>query len=157
MIDLITGSINISYLDFVINKDLTKEKFENSMYFKEHLFPAEDMNTGYVWYRTSSIKFEGLPIKFSLCFYNDALSLITFRIQDDFNKELDWNDWDEANELELKRKHDKLLFEVFNREPDNHIGDPLYRTTYNFLWGSVESSFNSRSGSSLISMRYYSQ
>ncbi|WP_040948953.1 hypothetical protein [Gorillibacterium massiliense] len=157
MINLLTGSIGISNSDIVIDKDLTKEKFENTLFFKEHLLSVEDMKTGYVWYRTNSIKFEEILIKLSFCFYYEELYLITFRIQDDLNIEIDWSNWNKEKELELKRIHDKLLLKAFNREPDNNIEDPIYRTTYNFIWGSIESSFDSRSGSSLIAMRYFKQ
>ena len=155
VIDSVTGAIEVSNSDFVIDSYLTKDKFINTLYYKEHSFPAEDLRNGYVWFRINAIQIEELLFRFSLCFYNEDLVQVNFRLQDEYSKDLDWTKWSLDKEHKVKKTHDEILIKTFNREPDTKQEDPFYRTTYNFFWGSVESAYDNRSGSSDVTIRYH--
>lgn len=56
-----------------------------------------------------------------------------------------WNNWSESEEQSKKDEHDKWLL--------RNIGEP----PYNYSWGEISSNYDPRSGSSMITIRYYNK
>ena len=54
-----------------------------------------------------------------------------------------WEKWSEQQELNRKAEHDSWLA--------SELGSPPYQ----YSWGEIESTYDQRTGSSLISVRYY--
>lgn len=54
-----------------------------------------------------------------------------------------WNTWNKEHELQRKKEHDQILEKL--------IGS----SSSKFTWGEISSNYDSRSGSSMITIRYY--
>ena len=94
-----------------------------------------DMETGWEWLRVKNIEMEKSLVHVLFGFENKKLRTIIFSFN---NAE---NNWSEKSELKLKTEHDKWLNKEIGK---NRI----------FIWGTVESTFDSKSCSSSINVNY---
>ena len=78
----------------------------------------------------------------ALTFRDDSLWGIELFLVDNAMS-FSWSDWDESKELDRKSKHDRWL--------NSQLG-----TDREFSWGTVHSDFDSKSGASVIGIRYKS-
>jgi hypothetical protein len=140
MIDIKNGGIILNRNNFLIKKGLNKNVFEKSNLIKEVLNHQTYGCTSYF-------------LKQQLI-GNDSFILVLYFNQDgiiDFvnlsltcnDSSTAWNNWSENEELNKKDKHDKWLL--------NNIGKPPYK----YFWGEISSNYDPRSGSSMITIRYY--
>lgn len=74
---------------------------------------------------------------------NDRLDMVNIYLNDP-NSEVSWKTWSKEKEMKHKIIHDEWL--------KSELGEPPYC----FKWGNVSSSYNSRSGSSSITIKYSS-
>jgi hypothetical protein len=80
------------------------------------------------------------PWVVTLYFSSGRLSAVSLTLME--NNSTDWADWSETSELALKQTHDQILVGI--------LGQPPYR----YPWGEVSSTYDPRSGSASISVRY---
>lgn len=142
MIDIKTGGIILNNNNFLIEKGLNKDEFEKSNLISEVL---NRQTYGYTSYFLKP-----------LLVGNDSFTLVLYFNQDGIIDSVNlslssndsstaWNNWSEDDELRKKNKHDKWLL--------NNVGKPPYK----YLWGEISSNYDPRSGSSMITIRYYNR
>jgi hypothetical protein len=143
MLDLHEGKIVINNLRFVIDKNLTKEKFLFSPLSKLIFNSFESAN----WISYSIEPQHILRKKFSLTFtFKDSIfESLALRYS-----EMEEIPYDEENEEKRKAVHDRWLQELFG-EP--HEYGP-YWNKYKFTWGSILSSLDPRAGQSEIYLAF---
>jgi hypothetical protein len=140
MFDIKNGTIYLEKYKINIEPSFTHEKFCSSELFKKATPFVK--NPPYNSYRLEEgINFLGEKFTIVLFYHNDRLSRmnLSFYVP---NKSVSWDDWCEEKELETKNRQDNLLKQNF--------GDPPYE----YQWGSLESVYDKRSGSSHLIISY---
>jgi len=97
-------------------------------------------NAGFESYHLRTID-EGQEIALTLTFFQGILSQLSFAC---IEGSTSWADWSVQNALKLKEKHDQILLRCLGAPP------------YKFPWGEIWSSYDPRSGSSAVGVRYLS-
>jgi hypothetical protein len=85
--------------------------------------------------RALSVEWDGI-----VYFFNGTMKKISLSIYDPSVR--GWEDWSESKELLAKQKHDDILTTI--------LGSPPYL----YSWGEVFSTYDARSGTSQITVRY---
>jgi hypothetical protein len=162
MIDNNTGTIKLPS-GLVITADLDKTGFEKSVHFSEAT-PYDYGTLPFQWFRFEGGQLDGYILKVNLCFYDTVL--VDFNIRANFvqAKPQTWADFSPETEGKIKAFHDQLLQNDLGK-PHKRISFPSgqnqpildYRIEYNYPWGSVWSSYDSRGGFSSIGVRYGSR
>lgn len=140
MIELVNGTINIKNKEYIIRPKQTVQDFLSSDLYCEVIDQQLHIFSNY-YIKPQVI--EGQKFIMRL-FFNKSkvIDSVKIGIIDD-DKIPTWNTWSEDNELERKSKHDKWLRKV--------LGPPPYR----YDWGEITSNYDPRSGSSMITIRYF--
>jgi hypothetical protein len=137
MLNTNTGGLSIKGV--TLGPTFTKNEFNNSVLVHDVL--KED-NYGYTRYQLNPQSIWGERWAILLYFnQKQILEIISLSLQDD-EKMQSWKNWSEEKELQKKTKHDLLLAQ--------YLGSPPYQ----YHWGQISSQYESRSGSSHITIRY---
>ncbi|NER18335.1 hypothetical protein [Spongiivirga citrea] len=105
-------------------------------------YHIDDMETGWKWLRLAYIKIRDYHFRFSFGFFKDQLELVSFVFRSTLADENEG--WDNFNEEGEKQK--AITF-------NNWLTDQL-GTQRDFLWGTIEASYDPRSASSGINIKY---
>ena len=162
LIDKNTGTIQLTS-GLVITTELNKAGIENSVYFGQAT-PYDYGTLPFRWYRFNGGQLDRHGLNVNICFYADVL--VDFSICADFYQSLPrkWENISLEVESQSKAFHDQLLQNELGK-PHKTVSLPLgqnqpildYRIEYSYKWGSVSSAYDSRAGSSSISIRYGSR
>ena len=140
MFDISNGTIYFRKYGVSFDPSLTHEMFSRTELYKDA--------TPYIMnppFRSYKIKepIDILDKRFMLVlFFNkERLNIIQLSFCDRY-KPSGWDDWYEEKEIEIKKQQDVLL--------KDNLGNPPYE----YQWGSLESVFDQRSGSSHIILTY---
>lgn len=140
MINIKTGEIILDEKKTIITKGLKQDEFENSNLTSDIL---ERQTYGYTCYYLKP-QLIGND-KFTLVLYFNQDGLINFinlsLVTNDSSTA--WNNWSVREQLKIKDQHDKWLI--------NNVGKPPYK----YIWGEISSDYDPRSGTSMITIRYY--
>ncbi len=138
MLNTNTGGLQIKGV--TLSPKFTKNEFTNSDLAYDIL--RED-NYGHTRYQLKPQFIWGERWAILLYFNPDQiLEMISLGLLDD-EKLHSWENWSEEKELQKKAKHDLFLAQ--------NLGDPPYE----YWWGEISSQYESRSGSSNITIRYF--
>jgi hypothetical protein len=137
-LDVNTGELIVK--NFALAPHLIKEDFIQSKLFNE---VKRENHYGYSRYELKTQMIVGEMWAIFLYFNRQQLlEMISLSLVGN-ETESDWEDWSEEKELEKKAKHDSWLMQ--------RVGNPPYK----YRWGDIASEYDSRSGSSTITIRYY--
>lgn len=120
---------------------LEQDFLRSSLNAASHL---EGANDGYTRYRGRGTLENGLSCFFTLIFYKGVLRLMTWKPVWS-GTPTSWRDWSENEELKIKELNDELL--------KKYLGPPPYK----YGWGTIESDYDARGGSSSIVISYAKQ
>ncbi len=110
--------------------------------FQKQISRIDENSNGYSNYWLKPMGLLGEIFDVGLIFdQSDKLHIITMSFH--ASVEWSWNNWSEGAEIKLKIDHDYFL--------EQHLGKPPYE----YDWGVISSSYDSRSASSGITIRYY--
>lgn len=141
MINTKNGQIIFDNNLYVLKSKTTLEEFKNSRLFSE-VCNEVYMGNGHSNFTINPQNILGDPFIIVVYFNpNQTINFIGMHYCEN-GKKPDWKDWSEENELLKKQIHDKLLIKYLGAPP------------YNYEWGTVSSSYDSKSGSSGIYIRY---
>jgi hypothetical protein len=139
MINKNSGIISIN--EIAISSKLNKSSFLASK-MAEYI-ESEEIHV-YSNYYMKPQDYMDMSVRLILYFdQSDKLDMVNIYLNDS-NSEISWKNWSKEKEMKHKLAHDKWL--------KSELGEPPYC----FNWGNVTSSFNSRSGSSSITINYNS-
>lgn len=140
MIDIQRGSIHFNNKKFALYPGITTQQFQQSDLIQDVI--SEQHNV-FSKYTLNTQEIGSKRFIMSLIFNQiNILNIINLYITDD-GKVNTWDFWSEAKERIKKEEHDKWL--------EQYIGIPPYK----YLWGEISSDYDPRSGSSMITIRYY--
>jgi len=122
-----------------INPGLSEQDFLRSFHNADPHF--EGKNDGYTRYRCGGMLEDGLNCAFMLIFYNGILEWMICKPVW-LAAPTTWHDWSETEERKIKALNDDLL--------KKYLGPPPYV----YDWGTIESDYDARSGSSSIVIHY---
>ena len=138
MINRGNGEISIGHV--TIGPNYTTEMFINSQLYDYLL--REDHHV----YTSFYLKPQNIDSKlFSITLHFDqknTLKIIMLSILPDGHLPT-WDNWSKEDQLKIKSLNDKWLKTTIGRSP------------YNYSWGEIFSEYDPRSGSSIITIRYY--
>lgn len=137
MRDLKNGTIEFENRGSVISPLLTLKEFIHSDLYSQ----VKDKHfNDFSRYNLQPQRFYGNEVNVSLIF-NDHNKIFLVNISKSTNNS--WDSWSEQREFKRKIEHDKLL-------------EKLIGASYSkYLWGEISSHYDPRSGSSMITIRYY--
>jgi hypothetical protein len=140
LIDKLTGAVTVG--DVSIVPALTRADLKSSRDFSAWESYVGDGIT-YFSYRRKVIENDGQHILIMAFFHLERLTEVElFYLLPNEPESSGWENWSEAQEMERKALHDTQLKAT--------LGDP----PYDFAWGKVFSVYDSRSGASLLIIRY---
>jgi len=139
MIDKYTGELFIDSASVGIGPRFTRKDFVSSIVSNESRVLVK--NEPYCSFSVGSHEISGLRFIVSLSFYGDILESIELT-HDDEEPISSSSDWSEEKELKRKRIHDQWLTSLQGR------------TSHRYSWGEIWSSYDPRSDSSSIIIRY---
>lgn len=139
-----------------IYSTLTVDQLVQSKWYRSYFTDCRELNNEYVWYSFRNVPLSSVGFSLSLAFKDSIAHMVILSIDDD-KYGSSWDDWTEAKELERKRAHDYFLAKVLQRKPDIKQKKPYPYHEYDFVWGTIISSYDPRSASSSISIHYSSQ
>lgn len=138
MIDIDTGDLVLDSGN-VIGRKMTKSGFVKSDLYSKVKEVQDFSWTNYCLFPQSIGDSQFVIV----IFFNPQGRLAYVKLGLSQNGELQtWDQWSEQKELELKQEHDNWLRHL--------IGPPPYE----YEWGAISSSYDPRSGSSMITIRY---
>lgn len=137
MLNLKDGILEVTGKKTKIKPKYTTSDFALSDLYKEVLSEDKDSYSNY-YLRPQVIEGE----KFVIRIYFNPQNVI-YLVNLSFTDSTNWEEWSEKEQINKKLEHDKWL--------EGIIGKPPYK----FLWGEISSNYDSRSGSSMITIRYY--
>lgn len=141
MINAKNGQVMFDNTSYILESKTTLKEFKNSSLFIE-VSNEVYMENGHSNFTINSQNIVGLPFIIVVYFNPSQIINLIGMYYCKENKTPDWKEWSEENELLKKDKHDKLL--------TKYLGDP----SYNYEWGTVSSTYDSKSGSAGIYIRY---
>ena len=139
MIDIVSGNICFQNINQKLIARMMKEEFLISSL--NNFVIRDDSHSNASIYVLNPMKLWGEKINVSLIFdksnmlYMVQISLFREKIKT-------WDNWSENEEKQLKLKHDNIL--------EKNIGKPPYI----YKWGMIGSTYDPRSGSSFITIKY---
>jgi hypothetical protein len=142
MLDISEGKLYLSDIHFVIDKNLTKEKFLLSL---SHLIFNKFESTNWGTYSIEPQLILGKKFGLSFTFKDSELKYFQLGYS-----EMEEIPYDEENEMKRKRVHDLLLNNLFG---DPHEIGPFWNK-YHFSWGTILSSLDPRVGQSKMYFSY---
>jgi len=137
LINANNGDLTIIQGDLIINNNLTKTAFLNSISSKEAIIQVINSYT-HCYLDSKIIENENFRVK--LVFEPSGRLLNVFLSLSAIDSS--WDNWSESREMECKELHDKWLKEKLGIPP------------YDFWWGTISSEYDPRSGSSTIVFSY---
>lgn len=140
MITVNNGSIEIKDKLLIITPNLTKQVFQNSDLYEDVV--KEENKSFSIYYVKPQIIGKS---KFAMTFFFNETGLIDF-ININLSNEStisSWESWNKDREMDKQIAHDKWL--------ERNIG----KSPYKYNWGEIDSTYDPRSGSSFITVRYY--
>jgi hypothetical protein len=141
MIERATGQIQFSSDGIRIGPSLSREEFLASPFAAKCRELVR--NEPYCSFALPTVQFDGRSFAWSLWFRGSVLESVSIACSDpEFGSS--WADWSEEHEIARKGLHDSLLTTVLG----------AYWQQQRFTWGSVDSTFDQRSGGSSIGVRY---
>jgi hypothetical protein len=135
-IDPKTGNIELEKGKLIIRPDVNRDEFVASS-LGESARPIVQNNQ----YATYSVTFNIGTSLFCASLVFESQKLHSVQVKK-INPGTTWSNWSEAEELEHKSEHDRLLFSL--------LGTPPYK----FVWGEIVSMYDPRSGSANINIQY---
>jgi hypothetical protein len=143
VIDPSTGKIKFSANEIMISGQLTREQFLSSTLAAQSQVIVR--NEPYCSFNLPKVNFEEHSFAWSLWFHNSILQSVSIACCDS-KFGTSWSDWSEDKQKACKQFHDDLLVSIFGE----NFGSGR------FLWGSVQSTYDVRAGSSSIKVIYSS-
>lgn len=139
MINVKNGDITIDGRNVIFRSRMTEEEFKNTYLYNEVINSQE---YGYSNHYIKPQLYNDIYVIFGVYFNpNHIIDSIHLSVQNSADLP-SWDNWSESEELEKKANHDEWLL--------RNIGKPPYQ--YN--WGQIGSYYDSKSGSSMIVIRY---
>ncbi len=135
IIDIHNGSFHLNNNEIISRKSSYSEII--SYKSTDH---AQNMGNGYGWIYFRNIFIDNLYFFLAVSFYKETIKSINFSFSPK-PQEMNWDNWDQKEELELKKLFDEWL--------DNNIGKKR-----NFNWGKINSYYDKREGNSGIIIEY---
>lgn len=140
VIDKGTGAVTIG--DFSISPALTRSALKSSSDFSSWKSYTGDA-IAYFSYKRKLVDTDGQQILMMPFFHLERLTQVElFYLLPDEPESSGWEDWSEAQEMKRKALHDAQIKATLGNPP------------YDFAWGEVLSVYDSRSGASLVIVRY---
>ncbi|MFD2936135.1 hypothetical protein [Spirosoma flavum] len=140
MIDKKTGSITLSATRRLSAGDAFDEVSGLPL---GEVQTVADLGNGWKWLTIKNVAVEGKYFILSLGFHTNVLKLIELMVANDrFDLTPNWADWSEANELAILTDLRIWVANELGREGA-------------FEWGDIEATYDSKSGSSSITIRYH--
>lgn len=141
MIEPTTGQIRLPSDGIRVGPLLTREQFLASSLARQSRELVR--NEPHCSFGLPTVQFDGHSFAWSLWFHGSVLRRVSIECADaEFGSS--WADWSEERELARKRFHDSLLQSV--------LGSDWSRERY--LWGTVDSGYDSKGGFSSIVVSY---
>lgn len=139
MIDRSTGNIKLTdWLEVSPKSNFDLLDGQNFGQINE----VHNMGNGYKWLNIKNIKIESEYFIISLCYKDELLTELSMVVNDEqFNLSSDWSSWNEQKEKEDLKKYQNWL--------DKELGGKT-----KFPWGDVWATYDPKSGSSSIGIRY---
>ncbi len=133
------GDLAIQDKSFTIGRGLIKTDFVQSKLYDEVI---NEKSYGFTFYNLNSQLISNEWFDITLYFNNkDILNLVNISLSNEGDI-ASWNNWSENEQIKKKDMHDKWL--------KKNIGNPPYK----YDWGEISSSYDPRSGSSMITIKY---
>jgi hypothetical protein len=141
MIERTTGQIRLPSEGILVGPSLTREQFLASPLASQSREIVR--NEPHCSFALPTVQFDGHSYAWSLWFQGSVLRRVSIQCADaEFGSS--WSDWTEERELARKRFHDSLLQSVLGSD----------WSLQRHPWGSVDSSFDPRSGASSFGVSY---
>lgn len=135
-----TGEIKFSNITQSLNARMEKSNFLASPFKNEIL--RDDSHTTSSIYVLNTMDLWNKKVNVTLIFdQSDKLFMVRMSLSTGVAKS--WENWSEDSEKKLKVAHDNFL--------EQHLGLP----PYDYSWGVIGSNYDPRSGSSMITIRYF--
>jgi hypothetical protein len=139
MKDLANGFIRFSGRVAAISPALLLQEFMKSDLYSD---VTEESLNGFPRFTLQPQLVDGNKMSVSLIFNNEK-RIFLVNISKTVDQNDSWDSWSEQHELQRKKEHDRLLEKL--------IGN----TSRKFSWGEITSDYDPRSGSSMITVRYF--
>lgn len=135
------GNLFFSDLNFVVTSKFTVNEFINSILYEQVVSESIKSYASKFVIKPQKInsKLFGIVITFN---NKGKLFMVNLTLAEK-SEIRSWENWSEDEELKLKEEHNNWL--------ENQLGKPPYE--YN--WGVVDSTYDPRSGTSMITVRYF--
>ncbi|MRX74434.1 hypothetical protein GJU40_20185 [Bacillus lacus] len=105
-------------------------------------YVKEEVINEFPRYTLQPINYNGNMMNVTLMF-NDNKEIFLVNMSKIKNQENSWDKWSNEHELQRKKEHDVMLEKL--------IGS----SSSKFAWGEISSNYDPRSGSSMITIRYF--
>ncbi|MFH6935180.1 hypothetical protein [Flavobacterium sp. FlaQc-30] len=135
IIDINNGNFHLSTNEIITSKD----SYSKVLTF-ESVAHTEDMGNSYEWIYFRNIHIDNFYFFVAVSFYKKKIKSVNFSFTLK-PQEKDWDNWNEKEELQLKKMFDLWL--------DNNIGEKT-----NFNWGKINSYYDKREQTSGIRIEY---
>jgi hypothetical protein len=147
VIDRETGALELA--GGRIDRELTRTAFLASPLARD--CSTNDMQTGWLQVDIATTTIGARTFGVVLWFDRERLDHYSLCLVDPRNGN-SWEGWSESKQLTLRDAHDAWLVEVLG--PAEREARTTAELTYRFAWGEVRSTYDARSGSSSIGVRF---
>jgi hypothetical protein len=138
IIDSANGHLRFAN-SFTVSSQTTPEEIVH--YFGQENVSINDVKTGWKHYSVRNIKINDTYFIITFYFDDDILKMLDFIVSDKLMVAGSWDDWSEKKELQNRDYYDSWL--------TKQIG-----TNRQFLWGTINSFYDSKGGFSSIVLKY---
>lgn len=135
ILDISNGDFYLSTNEIIASED----SYSKIISFKS-IDHSTNLGNDYKWIYFRNIKISNLYFFLAICFHKEILKSISFSFTL-IPQEMNWNNWNETEELEQKKVFDIWL--------NDHFGK-----NRNFDWGKINSYYDEKGGSSGILIEY---
>jgi hypothetical protein len=150
MINIYNGEISIPEYNTVLRKEMTEIELQNTKFYKI-LKDIRKFENGYSWFDFNSFQFKNWKILLQICFKNSLLNTIELTTIED-NDSKTWNEWSEKEQINIYKRNSQFLKEILLKKGNESKDKRLIE--YDFEWGSVYSTFDKKSASCNIGVKY---
>ena len=133
------GIIDFDESVFSIFPSLKLQEFKLSDFYS---YVKEEFNNEFPRFSLQPISYNGNMMNVSLIF-NDNDKIFLVNMSKIMKQDNSWDNWSNEYELQRKQEHDLILEKL------------LGSSSSKFVWGEISSNYDPRSGSSMITIRYY--